>query len=84
MNFISPSPNGGSNSGSKCGSSGGSQTSSNGGSSSGSSFGSNQGPNGSIGGGPKDTQPSIVPVISWACKQAIEMLSLLATIATLF
>ncbi|EWZ41069.1 hypothetical protein FOZG_06487 [Fusarium oxysporum Fo47] len=79
-----PSPNGGSNSGSKCGSSGGSQTSSNGGSSSGSSFGSNQGPNGSIGGGSKDTQPSIVPGISWACKQAIEMLSLLATIATLF
>ncbi|EMT60851.1 Killer toxin subunits alpha/beta [Fusarium odoratissimum] len=64
-----PSPNGGSNSGSKCGSSGGSQTSSYGGSSSGSSFGSNRGPNGSNGSGSKNTQPSIVPVISGAAEQ---------------
>ncbi|EXA48668.1 hypothetical protein FOVG_05344 [Fusarium oxysporum f. sp. pisi HDV247] len=84
MNFISPSPNGGSKSGSKCGSSGASQTRSNGGSSFGSSFGSNQGPNGSNGSGSKNTQPSIVPVISGAGKQAIGMLSLLAAIAAVF
>ncbi|SCO84596.1 uncharacterized protein FRV6_08723 [Fusarium oxysporum] len=51
-------------------SNGGSQPSPNGGSSSGSSSGSNQGPNGPNGSGPKDTQPSIVPVVSGAVPSA--------------
>ncbi|KAI3574956.1 hypothetical protein IWW34DRAFT_705009 [Fusarium oxysporum f. sp. albedinis] len=73
------SPKGGSNSGSKGGYNGGSHPSSNGGTSSGS-----QGSHGSNGDGSKNTQPSIVPVISGAGKQAIGMLSLLAVIAALF
>ncbi|KAF5570416.1 hypothetical protein FPHYL_1252 [Fusarium phyllophilum] len=75
-----PRPNGGANSGSNSGPKGGS----NGGSSSGSSSGSNQSPNGSNGGNPKDTEHSIVPVVSGAGKQTIGMLSLIAIIAALF
>ncbi|EXK26045.1 hypothetical protein NW761_014915 [Fusarium oxysporum] len=72
-------PNGSPSSGFKGGSNGGSQPSSNGGSSS----GSDQSPNGSNGGSSKDTEPSIVPVVSSACKQVIGILSLLAAIAAL-
>ncbi|KAF5578395.1 hypothetical protein FPANT_10003 [Fusarium pseudoanthophilum] len=75
-----PRPNGGSSSGSKGGSNGGSRPNSNGGPSS----GSDQNPNASNGGRLKDTEPSVVPVISGAGKQAIGMLSLLAAIAALF
>ncbi|KAG9504838.1 hypothetical protein J7337_004816 [Fusarium musae] len=41
-------------------------------------------PNGSNGSSPKDTEPSVVPVISGAGKQAIGILSLLAAITALF
>ncbi|KAL9569209.1 hypothetical protein ACKAV7_006795 [Fusarium commune] len=61
-------------------SNGGSQPSPNGGFSS----GSNQGLIGPSGSGSKDTQPSIVPVVSGAGKQAIGMLSLLTAIVVLF
>ncbi|PNP75769.1 hypothetical protein FNYG_10847 [Fusarium nygamai] len=76
-----PRPNGGSNSGPKGGSNGGSQPNSNGDPSSGPSSGSDQSPNGSNGGSAKDTQPSTVPVVSGASKQAIGIFSLLTAIA---
>ncbi|RBQ74785.1 hypothetical protein FVER14953_05944 [Fusarium verticillioides] len=76
--------NGDANNGPKSGFNRGSQPNSNGGFSSGSSSGSGQSPNGSNGSSPKDTEPSVVPVISGAGKQAIGMLSLLAAIAALF
>jgi hypothetical protein len=75
-----PRPNGGTNSGSKGGFHGGTQSNPNGASSS----GSDRSPNGSNGSSPKDAEPSVVPVISGACKQAIGLLSLLAAIAALF
>ncbi|KAI1015051.1 hypothetical protein LB503_004024 [Fusarium chuoi] len=83
-----PRPNGGTNSGLKSGSESGSKGDSNGGSqpnsNGGYSSGSDQSPNGANGSGIKDKEPSIVPVVSGAAKQAIGMLPLLAAMAALF
>ncbi|KAG5770502.1 hypothetical protein H9Q72_002667 [Fusarium xylarioides] len=74
-----PKPHGDANSGYNGGSNGGSQPKPNGGSSS----GSDQSPNGSNGGSSKGTEPSIVPVVSGACRQAIGIISLAAIVALL-
>ncbi|KAF5596571.1 hypothetical protein FPCIR_3977 [Fusarium pseudocircinatum] len=76
-------PHGKGNSTAHGGSNGGSNGDSQPNYSGGSSSGSDRSPNDSDGSSPKDTEPSVVPVISGAGTQTIGMISLLAEIAAL-